>query len=162
MQRFILTLALILAFSTSLTGQTSHQQHTPKVSHNDSASNADKPRRSSHADSSHTQHASVQPNRALIGAVVESVTLLDGQHYKISLELRTAIPVDGLESLAEPGQHIIAVPSYLLNKKGVIDSKDARNKRLIDARLLKAGDFLFGKITFGKDGLWYLLDTKLE
>lgn len=108
------------------------------------------------------QPAAIAPNRSLIGAIVTSVEIEDGLNYSISVELRTAIPIDGLESIAEPGQSVTLKPAYRRNEAGRIDPTDELNKRLYDLRSLKLGDFLMGKISLARDGVWYLEESGLK
>ena len=104
----------------------------------------------------------VKDNLSLIGAVIEAIDTTGGIQYIFDVELRTAVPAGEAASLAEPGQHLRVRPLYHLDDAGQVDPKNERNKRLMDAATKKAGDFLFGKISLGKNGTWYLMDTQLQ
>ena len=47
-------------------------------------------------------------------------------------------------------------------ESGTILTTNERNTRLLEARALKVGDPLVGKIGMKQDGQWYLIDTGLE
>jgi len=108
------------------------------------------------------QVTTVKPNLSLIGAVISSIEFVDSVRYKAHIELRTAIPIGGLESIAEPGQSLVVQPAYRADGEGKIMLSDPLNRKLFEARLLKNGDFLFGKISLHQDGIWYLEDTGLD
>lgn len=114
------------------------------------------------AGESSQKQMAIKPNLTLIGAIIVSVDTTDRFAYSVYVELRTAIPERRYESYAEPGQLIRIFPSYKLNEKGTVDVNDERNKRLMEVRAKKVGDFLFGKITMSSDSTWYLLDTELR
>lgn len=104
----------------------------------------------------------VKPNLTLIGAIILAIDTTDHPHYSVDIELRTAIPDSQSESFVEPGQQLRVVPSYKFDDRGVVDVNDERNRRLMEVRSRKVGDFLFGKITMSRDSTWYLLDTELR
>jgi hypothetical protein len=104
----------------------------------------------------------VKPNRTLIGAIILAIDTTDQPNYTVDIELRTAIPDRESDSLVEPGQRLRVVPSYKTDDRGVVDGNDERNRRLMEVRSRKVGDFLFGKITMSRDSTWYLIDTELR
>lgn len=106
--------------------------------------------------------AAIAENLSLIGAVVDSVEILDEKNFRLHLQLRTAIPSGGKPSLADPGQNVVVAPAFVLDERGAVQTDHDRNQRLLETRLLVRGDFLMGKITLEKDGSWYLLDTRLD
>jgi hypothetical protein len=106
--------------------------------------------------------STIKPNITLIGAVITAINFIDDLQYTLEIELRTAIPERQSESYAEPGQHLQVVPSYQRNELGVVDTNDARNRRLLEVRSKGIGDFLFGKITLSNDWKWYLIDTEFR
>jgi len=148
LQTLFLSLVILLS-----SGCRSSKQETQQVSQ-DTASASNLPAKG--------QPTVVKDNLTLIGAVIEAIDTTGGILYICDVELRTAIPVGEAASLAEPGQHLRVRPLYHLDGSGRIDPGDERNKRLTDAGTKKVGDFLFGKISLGKNGTWYLIDTELR
>jgi hypothetical protein len=116
---------------------------------------------SSGAIQPHKQPTVVKDNSSLIAAIVTAIDSIDVLQFRIHLDLRTAIPAGSQESLAEPGQQIIAIPLYRKDEYGMVDMRDERNQRLGELRATKVGDSVFGTITLGHDGVWYFVDTKL-
>lgn len=106
--------------------------------------------------------AAVKENLTLIGAVVTGIELTGDIDYVLHLELRTAIPLGGTASLAEPGQSLAVHPGYRKNEQGEISLSGEQNKRLHDLRSLKEGEFVLGRISLGQDGIWYIMDTGVE
>jgi len=106
--------------------------------------------------------AAVKENLTLIGAVVTGIELKGDNVYILHLELRTAIPLGGTASLAEPGQSLVVHSGYRKDEQGEISLSQEPNKRLHDLRSLKEGEFVLGRISLGQDGIWYIMDTGVE
>jgi len=154
--------SLFLLFaSLLLTTCSSTDKSAQKVPSSDSVQ-AEQPPGPPKIDRQRIPPATTKENVTLIGAVVESIELVDSVQFKVAIELRTAIPAGGAESIAEPGQRITVIPAYMSGEAGSLDMSNDRNKRLFDVRSLKQGDFLLGKISLSQNGKWYLIDTKLD
>lgn len=109
-----------------------------------------------------SQSTTIKDNFSLIGAVISAIDTLSEFQYTLHIHLQTALPAGSLESLAEPGQQLEVIPLYHRDESGKIDWNDVRNKRLVEVCSKKEGDFLLGKISLGKNGKWYLIDTQLD
>ncbi|GEM_PF-3417339 len=107
--------------------------------------------------------ASVKANMTMMGAEVTSIQLNGDTDYIMGLALRTALPYRNTDvSFAEPGQELIVRPAFERDPGGGIIPTSPRNTRLLEARSLKVGDPIIGKISLFQDGLWYLVDTTLD
>ncbi len=103
----------------------------------------------------------VKENLTFVGAVVESVELLDSINYKLVVKLQTAIPEANYESIIEPGQVITVYPSYQLDEKKKVDMKNPINQKLFELRTMKKKGFFIGKITLSNDMKWYITQVEV-
>jgi hypothetical protein len=103
----------------------------------------------------------VKENLTFVGAVVESVELLDSINYKLVVKLQTAIPEANYESIIEPGQVITVYPSYQLDEKKKVDMKNPINQKLFELRTMKKKGFFIGKITLSNDMKWYIAQVEV-
>lgn len=105
--------------------------------------------------------AAVKENLTLVGAVVESVELLDNLNYKFVVKLQTAIPEANYESIIEPGQVITVYPSYQLDENKKVNMKNPINQKLFELRTLKKKGYFIGKITLSNDTKWYITQVEV-
>lgn len=106
------------------------------------------------------QPSAIKPNVTFIGAYIDSVHLLEGFNYRLFILVQTAIPVGGMESILEPGQHISAMPAYVVNEAGVIDITNERNKKLLELRSAKAGDVFLGQVSLTDKHGWVVTEVE--
>jgi hypothetical protein len=102
------------------------------------------------------KRTAVKENLTLIGAIVDSVELLDSLNYKFVVKLQTAIPESNFESVIEPGQIITVYPGYQLNESKQVDMKNPVNKKLFELRTLKRKGNFIGNVTLANDMKWYI------
>jgi len=105
------------------------------------------------------QPTTVKPNVTEIEARVESITLIDSIHYRLSLVLTSVKTIEGMESLAEAGQQLVVLPQYMMDDSGAIDIISERNKSLRSLRDVQAGDTFRGKISLAQKGEWVLVEV---
>jgi hypothetical protein len=106
------------------------------------------------------RRAAVKQNLTLVGAIIDSVELIDSLNYKFHVQLQTAIPEAGYESVVEPGQVLSLYPAYQLNENNIIDMNNPVNKKLIQMRILKKKAFIIARITFENDMKWYIIQVE--
>jgi PBP1b-binding outer membrane lipoprotein LpoB len=107
------------------------------------------------------KRAAVKENLTLMGAIVDSVELLDSLNYKFVVKLQTAIPEMNFESVTEPGNIITVYPGYQLNESKQVDMKNPINKKLFELRTLKKGGHFIGKVTLANDMKWYIAQVEV-
>jgi hypothetical protein len=105
--------------------------------------------------------AAVKENLTLVGAVVESIDLLDNLNYKLVVKLQTAIPEANFENIIEPGQVITVYPSYQIDENKNVDMKNPINQKLFELRALKKKGYFIGKVTLSNDMKWYIAQVKV-
>lgn len=105
--------------------------------------------------------AAVKENLTFVGAVVESIELLDNLNYKLVVKLQTAIPEANYENIIEPGQVITVYPSYQLDENKKVDMKNPINQKLFELRTLKKKGYFIGKITLSNDMKWYIAQVEV-
>ena len=114
---------------------------------------------SARVGSTPSQPTTIKQNVSLIEAVIDSITLVDDVQYRLSAQVRSANPVEGMASLAEAGQHILASAQYLQTQDGSIDYTNGRNKNLLALRSAKPGDVFTGKVALNAYGRWILVEV---
>jgi hypothetical protein len=107
------------------------------------------------------KRTAVKENLTLIGAIVDSVELLDSLNYKFVVKLQTAIPENNFESVIEPGQIITVYPGYQMNESKQVDMKSPINKKLFEMRTLKRRGHFIGKVTLESDMKWYITQVEV-
>ncbi|MBI4549242.1 MAG: hypothetical protein HY707_14770 [Ignavibacteriae bacterium] len=102
----------------------------------------------------------VKPNVTEIEARINSITLVDSIHYKLSISIIAVKPAEGMESLAEAGQEVVVSPLYTTGKNGGIDIMSERNRSLRSLRDLQTGEMIKGKISLAQSGEWILVEVQ--
>jgi hypothetical protein len=102
----------------------------------------------------------IKQNITIVGGVVESVVILDSINYQISFLVNTALPEGGLESIAEIGQKITAVSSYVVSEGGSVDIGNERNQQIFRLRSAVAKDVFIGKISLTDKQGWVIVDVE--
>ncbi len=103
----------------------------------------------------------IKDNSTLVGAVIDSVFLLDDLNYKLVVTLQTAIPERFEETVAEPGRVVELQPRYIFNENKIPDLSHPVNKKLHDLRKIKKGGFFIGNITLTPDFKWYITAVEM-
>ncbi len=100
----------------------------------------------------------MKQNATAVGARVDSLLIIDALSYRLALTIDSAAPVGGIDSFADSGQQISAVPGYVTDETGRPDTLNERNLRLMKGRAFKPGDHFRGIISLRSSGGWVLTD----
>ena len=104
------------------------------------------------------ERTAIRPNASLVDGVVTSLDIVDSLRYKVSMRVLNSRSVGSLVSLVEAGQHVVALPQFMLNEDGRVDGSYERNRRLLEVRAARPGDTVSVKIALAADGRWMVLD----
>ncbi len=99
----------------------------------------------------------MQQNSSEIQGVVDSVLVTGDTDFRISLFVRSAAQQQN--GFAAQGDHVTAMPQFVLTDSGAIDLSSDRNKVLLKLRSAKAGDVVHCKISLDSKGQWHLYDV---
>ena len=103
----------------------------------------------------------IKENSTIVGAVVDSLELLDPVNYRITVYLMTAIPNQNSENILEPGQTIIVYPAFIFNESNQIDFSNPINNKLIQLRTLKKKGYFIGNISLAADKKYYITSVEV-
>lgn len=107
----------------------------------------------------HSQPTAIKSNAVKIEAVVDSVTIVDEIDYQLYITISSILPVEGSETIAETGQHLIVTPEFYKEGNREIDKRHERNMKLLKLRDIKQGDRFKGIISLNSNGRWILIDV---
>lgn len=111
-----------------------------------------------HPSSPSVQPTALKPNSSTITATVDSIMILDDVQYRLAIHTTSVEPVGDLASLAEAGQNLVVMPSFVSTDDGKADLTNDRNKKLLAVRSAKKGDVIRGRVSLNRDGKWFLTE----
>ena len=99
----------------------------------------------------------IQSNLSTIEAVIDSVAPSEKIGFRVGFLVRSA---DSQENgFAAQGEHVTAVPQFILKDDGSIDSAEAKNTHLFALRTMKQGDVVHCTVFLDSKGEWHILDV---
>jgi len=99
----------------------------------------------------------LQQNISSVEAVVDSIMLIDDQHYRASVLIRALLPPDN--GFVSPGANHILTPQFVLTNSFTLDMTNKKNISLLSVRSLKRGNVFDGKISLNPQGSWILFEV---
>jgi hypothetical protein len=103
----------------------------------------------------------VMKNRSQIVATVLEVIPQETPGYCLRLRIDAAEAMSGYASFSKIGEEINAYPNFMRQEGRAIDYADERNKSLLQAGTLKAGDQISAEVYYrggqGRESVWLLM-----
>lgn len=100
-------------------------------------------------------------NRSQIVATVLEVTLQEAPGFCLRLRIDTAGATPGYASFAKSGEEINVYPNFVRQEGRTVDYADEKNKPLLQAGTLKAGDQIVAEVYYrggqGRESTWILM-----
>jgi hypothetical protein len=103
---------------------------------------------------------SLKRNGGVFTAVIDSISLLDGFRYRLTVRLSSAAALEGVDAPSGQDARLELTPGYVLDENGIVDQSNERNKRLMTLRLARPGDEVTGKISLIPGKGWVILDVE--
>lgn len=100
-------------------------------------------------------------NRSQIVATVLEVTPREAPGFYLRLRINAADAMPGYASFAKIGEEINAYPNFVHQEGRAVDYADEKNKSLLQAGTLKAGDQIVAEVYYrggqGRESTWILM-----
>ncbi len=103
-------------------------------------------------------------NRSQIVATVLEVTPREAPGFYLRLRIDAANAMPGYASFAKISEEINAYPNFVRQEGRAVDYADEKNKLLLQAGTLKAGDQIIAEVYYrggqGRESVWLLMSWR--